>query len=934
MEGIKDHYYKLSPEAALSDLQASFDGLAKQDVITREKIYGKNILTWFKKESLIFKIFKQLKDVLILLLIVSDGISLYLKDFRWATILTFIILVNAIIGYIQEAKAERIMESLKKMLHPNAKVKRNGVMVEELAEKLVPWDIVYIEEWDSIPADVRIIQESEFQTNDFSLTGESNPQKKFTHEINGDVLLSERNNCVWMWTTVATWYAWWVVFATGMNTELGRIANLSQEQIPEETPLQKEMKNIAKKLTIGTLILWVILIIISLLAHFTPNEAFIFAIGISASMIPQGLPAQVSIALSLAAWRLAKNRALVKQLASVETLWCVNVICTDKTGTLTKNEMTVKHMLLGFHIYDVEGDGYQPIGNILDTETQHPIDTLFISTRNHFFHTLFLASNAKINLPDEEHLTRYAIGDPTEAALISLAQKAWYNTQRLDQLYSQLHQYGFDSVRKRMSSVRMIDDKKYLYVKWSPISILEKCTQIYDGEKIRNITEEDKNQIEKYLEKNANNAMRNLGFAYKPLEIYDASSKRQDIENNLIFLWCTSIIDPPREEVPDAVRSAHEAKIKIIMVTWDYWLTAEAIAKRIGLEDEKQVVMVAGEQLNTMSDIQLVEILQRPVSIIFSRTSPEDKLRIVHLLRKTHNIVAVTGDGINDAPALKSANIWVAMGKIGTDVAKNAAEIVLLDDSFHTLVYAIKEGRIIFQNLKKTILGCITSNGGELFTVLPSLAMKAIFGLPMAINPFQILAVDMIGEMWPLTALARDPAQKDLMKEWPRNVGDHIINKQAIIDLLLSWILMWWIAFTNYMLYFLMHGFTISTFTTATPYYAIATSVTYTSILFCQFANILSRRAGTDSVFTPYIRSNKKLLIAFWISISLIMLLIYGPVVHSYFAFWTMNIKDRWFPIVGWMVFLLIRELQKYFKRRKNKTNELEIIETIKTELK
>lgn len=917
MEQIKKKYYQLSIEATLSDLQTSFDGLKKEAVPTREKIYGKNILTWFKKESFILKIFKQFKDILIILLIVSDAISLYLQDFRGATILTFIILINALIGYIQEAKAEKIMESLKKMLHPNAKVKRNGIMIEELAEELVPWDIVYIEEWDSIPADIRIIQESEFQTNDFSLTWESNPQNKFTHEINGDVLLSERNNCIWMGTTVATWYAWWVVFATGMNTELGRIANLSQEQIPEDTPLQLEMKNIAKKLTIGTLILWVVLMIVAILSHFTLNEAFIFVIGISASMIPQGLPAQVSIALSLAAWRLAKNRALVKQLSSVETLWCVNVICTDKTGTITKNEMTVKHMLLWFRLYDIEGDGYQPMGNILDTQTHHPIDTAFTTLRKHFFNTLFLASNAKINMPDEEHMTRYAIGDPTEAALVSLAQKAWYNTERLDQLYSQLHQYGFDSVRKMMSSVRKIDDKKYLYVKWSPAAIMERCTQIYDGKEIRNITEEDKDQIKKYIEESSSNAMRNLAFAYKQLDTYDSSLKWQDMENELIFLWCASIIDPPREEVAAAVKSAREAKIKIIMITWDYGLTAEAIAKRIGLDDGENIIMVAGDELIKMSDIQLVQTLEKPVPIIFSRTSPEDKLRIVNLLRKTHNIVAVTGDGINDAPALKSANIWVAMGKIGTDVAKNASEIVLLDDSFHTLVYAIREGRIIFQNLKKTIISCITSNGGELFTVLPSLAMKALFGLPMAITPFQILAVDMIGEMWPLTALARDPAQKDLMKEWPRNVADHVINKPAIIDLIFSGLLMWGVAFSNYLLYFITHGFTITTFSTATPYYAIATSVTYTSILFCQFANILSRRAGTDSVFTPYLRSNKKLLIAFWISITCIMILIYAPIIHTYFGFGSMDIKDRLFPI-GWgMVFLLIREWQKYSKRRR-----------------
>lgn len=920
MENSKDSYYKLSPEETLSDLQTSFVGLTKKDIATREKVYGKNILIWKEKKSFFLKFFKQFKDILIILLIVSDVISLYLQDFRGATILTFIILLNAIIWYLQEAKAEKIMESLKKMLHPNTKVKRNGKLIEELSENLVPGDIVFIEEWDSIPADMRILQESEFQTNDFSLTGESNPQNKFTHEISGDdVLLSERNNCVWMWTTVATGNAWCVVFATGMNTELGRIANLSEEQVPDDTPLQSEMKNIAKKLTIGTLILWVVLLFVALIAHLSLRESFMFAIGICVAMIPQGLPAQVSIALSLAAGRLAKNKALVKQLASVETLWCVNVICTDKTGTLTKNEMTVKHMMLWFNIYDIQGDGYEPKGNILDAITKKSIDDTFLSTRKHFFNTLFLDSNATINPPDDEHFTRYAMGDPTEAALVSLAQKVGIDTEKLDTATKEIHQYGFDSVRKMMSSVRMIDKQEMLYVKWAPIIILEKCTHIYDGKRVREITTADKQQIEKYINDTSAKAMRNLWFAYKPLDDYDPSMKWPDVEHSLIFLWCASIIDPPRTEVPAAIKAAHDAKIKIIMVTWDYWLTAEAIANHIGLKDGKNLQMISGEQLKKISDIQLVQILQTPGPIIFSRTSPEDKLRIVILLRKTHNIVAVTGDGINDAPALKSANIWVAMGKIGTDVAKDASEIVLLDDSFDTLVYTIKEGRIIFQNLKKTILSCITSNGGELFTVLPSLAMKAIWWLPIAINPFQILAIDMIGEMWPLTALTRDPPQENIMKQMPRNVSDHIINLPVIYDLLSYWMLMWFIAFGNYLLYILFHGFTFATFTETLSAYPVATSVTYTSIIFCQFANILSRRAGKKSVFTPYIWSNKKLLLAFWISLSLIMVLLYTPVIHSYFAFGGMKLIDRLFPISGGMLFLLIRETHKYFQRKKSK---------------
>lgn len=918
MEQSKQKWYTLSCEESLAALQTSFDGLKTEDVISRQSIYGKNILQKIGKNNFFIKFISQFKEALIILLLWSSLLSLYLEDYRWAVILGGTLLLNVIIGYIQEAKADKIMESLKKMLFPIAKVKRDGKLIEEKAENLVPWDIIYIEEGDNVPADIRIIQESELQVNDFSLTGESNPVNKFHHTINGEVLVGERNNCIWMWTTIATGNAWGVVFATGMETELGRIANLSQEQETETSPLQKEMTNISKKLTIGTLILVVILSIISLLAHFSLSEAFIFAVGVSAAMIPEWLPAQVSIALSLAAGRLAKNRALVKKLSSVETLWCVNVICTDKTGTLTKNEMTVKDIYVWFSTYEVSGDGYQPIGKIYDVGTKKETDASFVNQWTHFFNTLYMASNAKINPPDNEHQLRYAIGDPTEAALISLAQKVWIDTEYMSKSHQQVHQYGFDSVRKMMSSVRSIGNDKILYVKGAPSAIVNKCTKIYDGKEIRDLTAEDKKIIQWYIEEKASYAMRNLAFAYRKINDYQQNTHLEEAEQNLIFLGCVSIVDPPREEAAAAIIAAHEAKIKIVMITGDYGVTAEAVAKYIGLEKDGNVVThIAGEQLKSMSDINLVQQLEIPWSIIFSRTSPEDKLRIVSLLKKDHNVVAVTGDGINDAPALKKADIGVAMGKIGSDVAKESSEIILLDDSFTTLVYTIREGRIIFQNLRKTILSCITSNGGELSAVLLSLLCGALFDLPIAITAIQILVIDLVTEIFPLTALTRDPPQKDLMTQWPRNLDDHVINKAMIIDLLRSWFLMGGIAFANYILYLVYNGYAINAIDSSSIYYSVATSITYTSIVFSQYANILSRRSWEVSVFTKYIRSNKKLLLAFLISFIFLLILIYLPGINTYFWFAPMGVKDRLFPILGWSIFLWVREWHKYFQRRK-----------------
>ncbi len=897
--------YQQSPQQILEIFETSRDGLSESVAKQRIVEYWKNILSELHKTPKWFKFFQQFKDVLIILLIVSMFISIYLDDIRGATILGVIVLLNAIIWYIQEAKAEKIMESLKNMMNPVAKVKRNGKLIEEYIENLVPGDIVYIEEWDNIPADLRIFEENNLQTNDFSLTWESSPVNKFTHLIPWNALLGERNNCVFMGTTVATGYGRGIVVGTGMSTELWRIANLSQQQYSDSSPLQKEMQNIAKKLTIGTLILCWILVIVALFVQFTIHEAFIFAVGIAAAMVPQGLPAQVSIALSLAAWRLAKSKAVIKQLSSVETLWCVNIICTDKTGTLTKNEMTVKNIFLGNKTYVITWTWYQKIGEIVGY-------TWWNKITNRFFQTLFLASNAKINPPDDEHGNRYCIGDPTEWALVCLAEKAWFNVEQWRWAIKQYHQYGFDSVRKMMSSVREIDGKTIAFVKWSPQAILEHCTQIYDGQQIRPITENDKKTLSIQIENNAHLAMRDIGIAYKETNPYTEKTSMQETESDLIFMGICAIEDPAREEVPDAIKAAYDAKIKIIMITGDYGSTAEAIGRNIGLDQNGKLLVIPGEDLKKLDNAELLKLIKKQNALIFSRAAPEDKLRIVSLIKEAGFVVAVTWDWINDAPALKGADIGVAMWKIWTDVAKEAAKIILLDDSFGTLVHAIKEWRIMYQNLKKTTISCITSNGWELFAILISLVVKSVWNIPIAITAVQILAIDLIWEMWPLTALTRDPAQKNIMKDKPRDTQEHIINGYTIIDLIRSGALMWWIGYMMYMLFFQLHQVAPNWLDTSTSIYASATSITYTTIMMCQYMNIISRRAGkTQHIFTKYLRSNKKLLYAFAIGIWLISLLLYSPFGQTYFGFGPLSLSERMLPIGGWLIYLTIRELYK-----------------------
>lgn len=921
----KVSFYKFTVQQSLDSLNTTKDWLTNSEALQRQKIYWKNILKNIQKDSLFLKFAKQFKDALIILLIVSMIISIYLQDYRWATILGIIIVINAVIWYIQEARAEKIMQSLKKLLHPSAKVIRDGKLIEEKAENLVPWDIVYVQEWDALPADLRVIDETNLQTNDYSLTWESSPVNKFTHEISGDVELWERNNIIFMWTTIATGEAYGLVIDTWMNTQLGKIANLSQEAKLEPTPLQKELENIAKKLTIWTIILWIILLIIALLAHFSIKEAFVFAIWIAAAMVPQWLPAQVSIALSLASRRLAKKNALIKQLASVETLWCVNIICTDKTWTLTKNEMTVRNIYLFNKVYEISWSWYEPNWKILEYGSNVEISNEFIDTRKNFFMCGILDSTARVNPPDSEHPLRYCMWDPTEAALITMSNKANFDLLKLQSSYPKLREYGFDSSRKMMSTVRDIDGQKIVYVKWAARSILDNCTQIYDGKQVRKISKRDKDRVLASIDQFASQAMRNLTIAYRILDPNVTSMTMQETESDLIFLWFASIIDPPREEVADAIQAAYLAKIKVIMITWDYGLTAEAIAKKIWLSPQDQsILIIKWEEIRKKTDIQLLYDLRSPY-VIFSRTSPEDKMRIVSLLKKEHNIVAVTWDWVNDAPALKEANIWVSMWKIWTDVAKEASEIVLLDDSFSTLVNAIREWRIIYQNLKKTAISCITSNGWELFTILMSLWAKALWHIPIAINPVQILAIDLIWEMWPLMMLTYDPAEPWLMEAKPRNVKNHLLNKKTILDLVYSGALMGIIAFVAYLVYFIMNDISPFKLDTSSILYMTGNSVTYTTIIICQYMNILSRRTGLNSIFTPYTLTNRKLRLSFVAWIVLVLVLIYNPFVSKYFLFWPMNIIDRTLPILWWIIYLSVRELRKYFKRQRIKKQKLAI---------
>lgn len=916
-------YYRLEVSEALKDLSASNDGLSSNEAKKRLESYGSNKLAEVYKESLVIKYLRQFKDLIIILLLISSAISYGLDDTKTAVALLIIVFLNTFLGFRQEYQAEKTMESLEKLVVPIAKAKRDGKLLEISSQELVPGDIVYVEGGDSVPADVRLIEISELATNDFALTGESDPVHKNIHAINNEVPIGDRHNLVFMGTTIAMGHGLGIVVGTGMNTELGRIASMSAETKHDDSPLQKEMNNVAQKVTWATVAIFCLLLLISIRTDLGSKEAFLFAVAVAASLVPQGLPAAISTVLAQAAKKMADARALVKKLSAVETLGATSVICTDKTGTLTKNEMTVEQIVIGSKTYQVTGTGYEANGEIIDSNKK-PLGAEILKDLELFLVTGVMSSNARIGAPDDEHATWYCLGDPTEGSLITLAHKAKVDTDKLETDYKELKQFSFDSGRKMMSSIRpwgfagQQSKQNYVFVKGAPESILSKCTEIWNHGHTRKITDKDKKQLLNKNQELAADAMRNLAFAYKALPSGTKVDNltMEEAESDLILLGMVSMLDPLREEVIDAMKAAHAAHIKVSVVTGDNAETAKAIAAKSGLANGgHELTLVTGQELQELSDKEVIQLVKRG-SIIFSRVSPEDKLRIVGLVKDSGEVVAVTGDGINDAPALKRADIGVAMGKTGTDVAKQSAEIVLLDDSFDTLVHAIQQGRTIYQNIKKITLVIFVANGSELVINLASLLGASIISTPLMITVMLILAIDLIAELFPVIALGWDKAEGVVMTEQPRNPKDHILNRQNIIKVGLIGSLIGILSIANFYFFFYRNGISPEGIVNGTPMALKASTLVYVTIMVCQLTNILYMRSS-KGLFTRYQLHNKKLFFAYVLSLICILNIVYNPWLQPYFRSSSLSLADWGTAIGAAVVFVICREFVRLFNKPK-----------------
>ena len=877
-------------------------GLDENTIQSATQKFGKNVLKAVNTRSILQILIGQFTNPLIIILIIASLASFYLQQPRDGLILLIIVVMNGLIGFYQEWKSENILASIKKLVVDKCTVIRDGKAIEIFSEDLVPGDIVLLSEGAGIPADIRLVEAIGFSTNEFILTGESLPSSK-DHLFNTEQIISvsETKNCVFMGTTVARGEAKGIVYATGMLTEIGQISSASQKIKPADAPIQTEIKDVAKKLTYATLVIGILLFGTRLLLNDSMVMALIFSISVAAAMVPEGLPAQISMALALAVGRLAKRKAIVKKVASAQTLGSARVIASDKTGTITKNEMTITGCHFNGMTFSVSGLGYMPKGGILNEQGQ-VLKKESLEDMKAFFLSGFLSSTGRINPPDKYHPGWYCIGDPTEASFAVLAMKAGFSLEEVHKDYPVVKSFGFDSFRKRAAIIRTHKGKVISFVKGSLESVLAVSTKIISNGIVKELEKARAQEILSMSAAFAENALRIIAIAYKDLECKNDYTI-EDAEQALIFAGFVTMFDPPHEEVREAIESVFKAHMKVFMITGDNEVTAKAIAKNIGLMNENNEFpdVINGVSLQMMTDVEVCSTFSKR-AVIYSRVSPDDKFRIVDLLKKQGDIVAVTGDGVNDTLSLKRADIGVAMGLSGSKVAQEAASIILLDDNFSTIVLAVKEGRTIFRNLEKTVKTNLSSNIAELTCVLVGFA-GAFAGIATPIFAVQILLIDMIGEMFPLIMLTYDPPEKRMMEMPPRNPKDKILSKETMTGILFSGAVMGLASYGAFVAeYFHNHHLA--------NHYEKAMTVTFVSIVFCQYANLLSRRTYGPAL-GKYLLSNQNLLFAFALSFSLMLLIIYVPVFNLYFHTSSLMPVDWLFPLAAGIFCLTIYEYRK-----------------------
>ncbi|HEY0938643.1 MAG TPA: cation-translocating P-type ATPase [Steroidobacter sp.] len=789
--------YQATAEQAVASLQSDEQlGLGKEEALARLDRYGRNELKAEAPVPAWRKFLAQFEDVLVILLLIATAISAVLWWLERDQALPYeaiailaVVMLNAVMGYVQQSRAEQAVAALRKMSAARARVIRDGTQQSVEAAELVPGDIIIVEEGDTVPADARLIRATALHTAEAALTGESQPVSKDPAPLTDDAPLGDRHNMIFSGTAVTYGRGKAVVTATGMRTEMGRIAGMIEATPADVTPLQRELAAVGRLLGIVVVAIAAIMIVTIIVVEQVRSFAAIFdvlilGVALAVAAVPEGLPAVVTAVLALGVQRMAKRNAIVRHLAAVETLGSSSVIASDKTGTLTKNEMTVRVVVTASGRVNFSGTGYAPEGEV-QAEGGGTIEG---PLRSEFMRALAAADRANNAVVQERDGQWVVQGDPTEAALIVAAHKAGFTEEMLDARFQRIAEVPFSSERKLMSTVHSDARRRQSHIaftKGAPDELLARCSHEQVGEELRPLTEERRAQIRKINEALAGEALRTLGVALRvlPADAFDRDDIDEQIERDLVFLGLIGMIDPPREEAAAAVARARQAGVRPIMVTGDHPTTASVIARELGITDNGRTL--AGAQIQKMSDDELVEALRD--TSVFARVNPEHKLRIVNALQRQGAIVAMTGDGVNDAPALKTADIGVAMGIMGTDVSKQAADIVLADDNFASIVAAVEEGRAIFGNIRKFLRYLLSSNIGEVLTMFFGVLLADVIGLSAAeqdgavVLPLlatQVLWINLVTDGAPALALGMDPADPDAMNEPPRPRTEGVITQR------------------------------------------------------------------------------------------------------------------------------------------------------------
>jgi magnesium-transporting ATPase (P-type) len=892
-------------------LATSPQGLTSEEAAERLAKYGPNTLVEKKRTSIAYKFLADLKDLFGVLLLFASLLAALVGMWELSLIILLVVLVNTVFGLFQEWRAEKAMETLKSWMPEYAKVVRDGELKKILVKELVPGDLIVLDEGDRVPADARLIEAFDLWTNNVPLTGESEPQPRSAKPIKVvDATFLDVPNLVFMSTSVAKGQGKAVVIKTGMDTKFGQIASLTQEIAEESSPLQKEIAYTAKYDFILAITVGVIFFLVSdIWLHASVYSSILFMIGVMVACVPEGLQVTVSSALAINVLKMVKENVLVKRLSSVQTLGSVTVICTDKTGTITTGEMTVKKIWISDKVIEVSGAGYAPTGSFhcdgktLEKEESQTVEKLLEISA--------LCNSAKVEPPSDRNRSWSIVGDPTDGALLVATLKYGLNVQSMLAQKPIIHIKPFDSKRKRMTTFHKCQNKTCAYSKGAPRGILSACSRIAVESGMVGLTSEHMNSVEAKIHEFANEGLRVIAIAYKELP-ENESFKSKDVEKDMILVGLAAMKDPPRPEVREAVRLAKHAGIRTVIITGDYGPTAKAIAEEVGIVVPEKSHIIRGVDLERIEDSQIVDEVKKE-NVIFARVSPEQKLRIVTVLKRHGEIVAVTGDGANDAPSLKEADIGIAMGASGTDVAREAADMVLLDDSFASIVKAVESGRTIYENLRRFIVYVFSHNWAELFPYV----LYAVLALPLPLLAVQVLAIDLGIDVIPSLALSREPTETGIMKEPPRSVKERLFNKKVFLRSFYIGLIIAAGAMVGCLSVWSAGGWHLGMSLRADDVvYVKGTTMTFAGIVVAQVGNVLACRTSRASILKTSLKSNKWIWLGIASQLTILSAIIYIPPLQALFGTTAIGLTEWAFLALLACVVVLAEEIRKWFARR------------------